>query len=293
MPAHALGCFSGAALLRDVSAGNESHTLRGCHSRQQLGTGGHSGFDLVSGHPCLPGELHTGPSGAEAGDAQTEPDALDGLPRKREHVRDAQVGVRLVLVAAFLISVQGGETAAMRIKRSTDRVAQRKIMSLLRRLLDASTLCAIATVTRGGKAHINTAYFAWAPDLRVVWLSAPDATHSRNLRGSSTAAIAVFDSNQVWGQPDRGLQMFGSAKEVSGAGLRGIDRAYTKRFPTTFESDLIPYRFYVFHPRRVKVFDEGELGPRVFVTARVRTGGQVAWERTELYESRESEIEIS
>jgi hypothetical protein len=87
--------------------------------------------------------------------------------------------------------------------------------------------------------------------------------------------------------------MFGSAKEVSGAGLRGIDRVYTKRFPATLESDLIPYRFYVFHPRRVKLFDERELGSGVFVTARVRSGGQVAWERTELYESRESEIETS
>lgn len=220
-------------------------------------------------------------------------DALDGLPRKREHVPDDQAGVRLVLVTGFLTSVQGGETVAMRIKRTNERVAQRKIMSLLRRLLDASTLCAIATVTRGGNAHINTAYFAWATDLRVVWLSAPGATHSKNLRGNSTAAIAVFDSNQVWDQPDRGLQMFGSAKEVSGAGLRGIDRVYTKRFPATLESDLIRYRFYVFHPRRVKLFDERELGPGVFVTARVRSGGQVAWERTELYESRESEIEIS
>ncbi|HEV8251207.1 MAG TPA: pyridoxamine 5'-phosphate oxidase family protein [Gaiellaceae bacterium] len=181
----------------------------------------------------------------------------------------------------------------MVIKRTTQHVSQRKIATLLRSLLDASTLCAIATVTRGGSAHINTAYFAWTPDFRVIWLSAPGAGHSRNLRENPTAAIAVFDSNQVWGKADRGVQMFGSAKEVSGADLRDSERIYRKRFPKTGESDLLPYRFYVLRPRRVKLFDERELGPGVFVTASVRSGGRVAWQRRDVYEGREREIEVS
>jgi hypothetical protein len=43
----------------------------------------------------------------------------------------------------------------------------------------------------------------------------------------------------------------------------------------------------------VKLFDERELGPGVFVTASVRSGGQVAWQRTDVYEGREREIEVS
>src|SRR5207244_7797806 len=37
-----------------------------------------------------------------------------------------------------------------------------RLAALARRLLEASTLCAIATVSPGRRAHINTAYFAWS-----------------------------------------------------------------------------------------------------------------------------------
>jgi uncharacterized protein YhbP (UPF0306 family) len=57
-------------------------------------------------------------------------------------------------------------------------------------------LCAIATVSPGNRAHVNTAYFAWSREFELVWLSEPAARHSRNLRANSTAAIAVYDSSQ-------------------------------------------------------------------------------------------------
>jgi hypothetical protein len=38
-------------------------------------------------------------------------------------------------------------------------------------------------------------------------------------------------------------------------------------------------------PRRVKLFDEHQLGAGVFVTASVTTAGDVAWQRTEIYET--------
>ena len=56
----------------------------------------------------------------------------------------------------------------MAIERSTRRVAARRIAATARDLLDASTLCTIATVTSGGGAHINTAYFAWSPEFEIV-----------------------------------------------------------------------------------------------------------------------------
>jgi hypothetical protein len=72
------------------------------------------------------------------------------------------------------------------IKQSKRPLSHTKIASLLRSLLDASALCAVATVTRSGSAHINTAYFAWTSDFRIVWLSAPGATHSKNLRSNTS-----------------------------------------------------------------------------------------------------------
>jgi uncharacterized protein YhbP (UPF0306 family) len=171
----------------------------------------------------------------------------------------------------------------MAIERSTRSVSSARIMTVARRLLDASTLCAIATASARGRAHINTAYFAWSREFDILWLSAPEATHSRNLRANGSAAIVVYDSNQSWGKPDRGIQLVGSARETGGATAREAERAYARRFPAFSPDDLSEYRFYRFRPRRMKLFDEKALGAGVFVTASVRVGGAIAWERTEIY----------
>src|SRR5919202_472255 len=145
----------------------------------------------------------------------------------------------------------------MAITGSTRRVAARRLRALAEELLEASTLCAISTVGPRGRAYVNTAYFAWAPDLRIVWLSEPGARHSRNLRTNDSVAIAVYDSRQTWGKPDRGLQLFGTAQGAEGD---EADEVYAGRFPAYRRSGLSAYRFYVFRPRRLKIFDERELG---------------------------------
>ena len=164
----------------------------------------------------------------------------------------------------------------MTVERSTRRVAAARIGRVARSLLAASELCAIATVTSKGGAYVNTAYFAWAPDLRIVWLSDAAASHSRNLRANPSAAVAVYDSTQRWGKPDRGIQLFGTAREAAGDAAE----IYAKRFP---EYEDGRYRRYELRPRRIKLFDERELGAGVFVTARVARDGQVSWERTDVY----------
>lgn len=170
----------------------------------------------------------------------------------------------------------------MTIRRSRRRIGEARLRSLLASLLDASQLCAIATVARV-RAHVNTAYFAWSDDFRLVWLSEPAATHSRNLRRNGSAAVAVFDSRQVWGEPDRGLQLFGTARELDG---RAADRGrelYARRFRDYAAAEFEAYRCYELRPRRAKLFDERELGAGVFVSARIRGDGTLTWEKTEVY----------
>jgi uncharacterized protein YhbP (UPF0306 family) len=164
------------------------------------------------------------------------------------------------------------------ITRSRHRVSATRLRHLAEELLQASTLCAISTVSPGGRAHVNTAYFAWAPDLRIVWLSEPQARHSRNLRANPSAAIAVYDSRQTWGKPDRGIQLFGSAKPGTEYSI------YSARFPE-YER-VAAYRVYELVPSRAKLFDEEALGAATFVTARLARDGQLIWERTEVYDSR-------
>lgn len=170
----------------------------------------------------------------------------------------------------------------MPIERSTRPVAATRITTVARRLLDASTLCAIGTVSSGGRAHVNTAYFAWSPELDIVWMSDPQARHSQNVRANPSVAIAVFDSTQTWGKLDRGIQLFGSAREVADRAAGDAERVYGERFPQYEQAAFAAYRLYRFRPHRVKLFDEPELGAGVFVTARLR-GGQLSWVRTEIY----------
>jgi uncharacterized protein YhbP (UPF0306 family) len=153
-------------------------------------------------------------------------------------------------------------------------------------MLDASTLCAVATTSPRGGVHINTAYFAWSPGFDLVWLSDPGAKHSHNLVAHPGVAIAVYDSTQVWGEPDRGIQLFGLARQVSGPIGKDAERLYARRFPAYARTDLGAYHFYRFRTGRMKLFDERALGAGVFVTVAVRAGRRLAWERTEIYTGR-------
>ena len=60
----------------------------------------------------------------------------------------------------------------MKVERLARPISPRRLEALAHSLLKASTLCAISTVSPGGRAHVNTAYFAWDDDLSIVWLSA-------------------------------------------------------------------------------------------------------------------------
>src|SRR5260370_31549135 len=84
--------------------------------------------------------------------------------------------------------------------------------------MNASTVCALATVWPGGRAHINHMYFAWSAGFDVVWMSDPQSRHSRNLLANPSAAVTVYDSHQTWGRPDRGIQLFGTAGSGGGRG---------------------------------------------------------------------------
>jgi uncharacterized protein YhbP (UPF0306 family) len=169
----------------------------------------------------------------------------------------------------------------MPIERSKQELPAARIITAARRLLNASTLCSVSTVSGGSRAHVHTAYFAWTNEFDIVWLSDPSARHSRNLRANPSAAIAVYDSNQSWGNPDRGIQLFGSARELAGRTAGEAEAVYVRRFPAFAQTDLGAYRLYRVRPRRMKLFDERAFGEGVFVTATMRRG-ELAWDRTEV-----------
>ena len=141
--------------------------------------------------------------------------------------------------------------------------------------MNASTLCALATVSNGGRAHINHMYFVWTDGYEVFWFSDRDSVHSRNIERRSTAAITIYDSHQVNGRPDRGIQLFGTARAVD-------DGEALTRYLRRFGVDPSGYQAYRFRPRTVKLFDERSLAPATLVTARVTRKG-LAWTKTEVW----------
>lgn len=165
------------------------------------------------------------------------------------------------------------------VKRSfSEPVVRRSVLRILR----SCVLCSISTVAPPGRAHVNTAYFAFSPRMEVVFLSDPGSLHARNLARNPSAAIAVFDSRQTWGKPDRGIQMFGRCAQAEGPRALDAERLYGGRFPeyrrilrgATLEdrasaSQLRTYRFYRFVPSTVKVLDEKVFGGGVFVIASI------------------------
>jgi uncharacterized protein YhbP (UPF0306 family) len=147
--------------------------------------------------------------------------------------------------------------------------------------MNAAPLCSLATVSPGGKAHINHMYFAWSGWFDVYWISDADSIHSKNLLRNHSAAITVYDSKQTWGKPDRGMQLFGRAGVVTGTAAGEAASAYAKRFKD-FDADSSDLPYYRFRPREVKLFDERNLDGGTLVSARVTQTG-VTWLKTEVW----------
>lgn len=170
----------------------------------------------------------------------------------------------------------------MTIEQRSRRFASDRLERLTRRLMNASPLCSLATVSSGGRAHINHMYFGWSRQFEVYWVSDPDSRHSRNLVQNSSAAITIYDSHQTWGRADRGVQLFGTASLAQGRAVNTGTKAYRSRFPSYDPSAEDAYPLYRFRPRAVKLFYERVLGAGTLVTARVTAQG-LTWLRTEVF----------
>jgi uncharacterized protein YhbP (UPF0306 family) len=161
----------------------------------------------------------------------------------------------------------------------TSGITDRRVQRSVYQLLAENVLCSMASITAQGRAHINTAYFSYTPDLKVYFLSHPNALHCQNIVSDPSMALAIFSANQTWGSPDRGLQLFGMCKQATGREASKADKLYSKRFTeyAAWKANLasntlgLDYQFYRFVTAELKVFDEKEFGAGIFVEARVKS----------------------
>ncbi|RJF95546.1 pyridoxamine 5'-phosphate oxidase family protein [Noviherbaspirillum saxi] len=141
------------------------------------------------------------------------------------------------------------------------------------RILDSSPLCSIATVTAQGRAHINTAYFSYSEKLELYFWSHPQSLHCRSLSNNASMAVTVFSTQQPWGSPGQGVQLFGTCEATSESAAGEAERSYRMRFEgyenwkaTLKDDDLA--RQYRFDVAAIRILDEKNWGD-VWVRASV------------------------
>src|SRR3989441_11859529 len=157
------------------------------------------------------------------------------------------------------------------------RFPGKRIQRSVFRILRDSALCSMSTVAPGNRAHINTAYFCYSPDLNFYFLSDPDSLHCKNVERNPSMAMMVMNSSQTWGDSDRGIQLFGACHRVRGPAAKEAERRYGSPFPgyTTGlrgtdrvgwrGADLLrSYAFYPVVPSPITILDEAEFGGAAF-----------------------------
>lgn len=71
-----------------------------------------------------------------------------------------------------------------------------------RRLIDAGVYMTLATADAEGRPWASPVWFAHEDHARFLWVSKPEARHSRNLAARREAAIVIFDSTPRQGAPE-------------------------------------------------------------------------------------------
>jgi pyridoxine/pyridoxamine 5'-phosphate oxidase len=93
--------------------------------------------------------------------------------------------------------------------------------SAARRIVAANMYMAIATADADGRPWISPVWFAPSSDTEVLWVSSPNARHSRNIAVRPAIAIVIFDSTVPIGGAEA-LYLEAVAAEVSS---RDLDEA--------------------------------------------------------------------
>ena len=134
------------------------------------------------------------------------------------------------------------------------------------------------STANGALPYINTAYFAYAPDLKLYFLSQLTRQHSLNLAANPNISLTVFNSEQPWGSLLQGLQIFGECALTEGQSACAAFDLYSKRFAkfldlvpsfADYKRSAIQSRFYEITVSNVKIFDEPRFGKDVWISANI------------------------
>lgn len=154
-----------------------------------------------------------------------------------------------------------------------------KLIEVVTNILNSTEIFSMATANRKGTNHIYAAYFCFNDDLDLYSVSDISTTHAKNIADVPEVAVSVFDSHQPWESSHRGLQLFGKCRQASLLESARALKYHSQRFHAyaeyisalnPFDRERSPYKFFIFQPDRIKLFDETEFGEETFVLAELQ-----------------------
>ena len=89
------------------------------------------------------------------------------------------------------------------------------LAALAREIIDSNQYLTLATADADGRPWASPVWFAHEDHSRFLWVSKPDARHSRNLEHRPQAGIVIFDSTVPMGGA-RALYAAAAAEQLTG-----------------------------------------------------------------------------
>lgn len=95
-------------------------------------------------------------------------------------------------------------------------------------IIDAGLYMVLGTADESGQPWVTPVYYAPANYRELLWVSRPNATHSRNLGMRPEVSIVIFDSS-VPIDAGQGVYMYATAKELADEELADAIETYSRR----------------------------------------------------------------
>ncbi len=100
--------------------------------------------------------------------------------------------------------------------------------ALGREIIDANLYMVLGTADRDGRPWATPVYFAPVSYREFLWVSEPDAQHSRNIEARRQLSIVIFDSTAAI-NTGQAVYMSAEAEELTGDGAPEALAAYSRR----------------------------------------------------------------
>jgi len=107
-------------------------------------------------------------------------------------------------------------------------VTRQELEPLARKIVDSNLYMTLGTADEDGRPWVSPVYYAPLGYTEFVWVSSPEARHSRNLATRPQVSIVIFDTGASIGT-GQGVYMSAVAEELAGADLDRAIEPYSRR----------------------------------------------------------------